>query len=194
MSRINAVQKSICELDGGTFQKLLDAYLYKKYKFDNIQSLGVQTATNKTTKGTPDSFVIGENGKYTLIMYGSVEAIPYKKLEADILSCFNMDKLQLEEDKIEKIICAYTSTNLRIEQIEKLKNIVGDVELEMIGLATISHDLVTNYPYLASEYLNIPIDTEQIFTSEKFIEVYDKNGMNAPLNMPFWGREEERKK
>ena len=48
------------QLEGGAFQSLFDEYLYKKYKFTNIQTLGVQTATNKPTKGTPDAYVLTE--------------------------------------------------------------------------------------------------------------------------------------
>lgn len=59
MSKINAIQHEIIQLDGGSFQKLFDAYLYKKYNFKNIEPLGVQSGTNKTTKGTPDSFTKG---------------------------------------------------------------------------------------------------------------------------------------
>lgn len=49
MNNINFIQNAIMQLEGGAFQKLFDAYLYKKYKFNNIQTLGVQTGTNKTT-------------------------------------------------------------------------------------------------------------------------------------------------
>ena len=72
MSNVNSIQNAIMELEGGAFQKLFDAYLYKKYKFENIQTLGVQTGTNKPTKGTPDSYVLLESGEYILINYGSV--------------------------------------------------------------------------------------------------------------------------
>ena len=81
MGKINAIQKAILELDGGEFQKLMDAYLCKKYQFDNIQPLGSHTGTNKVTKGIPDSFVKLENDKYILIMYGSVENTTYVKLK-----------------------------------------------------------------------------------------------------------------
>ena len=81
MSKINIIQNAIKELEGGSFQKLFDAYLYKKYKFTNIQTLGVQDGTNKTTKGTPDSFVVEDDGKYILIMYGTVGTEAFGKNE-----------------------------------------------------------------------------------------------------------------
>ena len=99
------------QLEGGAFQSLFDEYLYKKYRFINIQTLGVQTGTNKPTKGIPDSYVLIEDGKYILINYGSVSSQPAEKIRADILSCFNSAKLSLDKDKIEKIICGHCSTN-----------------------------------------------------------------------------------
>ena len=68
MSNINLIQKKIMELGGGEFQKLFDEYLYKRNSFTNIQTLGVQTGTNKPTKGTPDSYVLTPEGKYILII------------------------------------------------------------------------------------------------------------------------------
>ena len=69
------------QLEGGSFQSLFDEYLYKKFKFTNIQTLGVQTATNKPTKGIPDSYVLTEDGKYILINYGSVSSQPADKIK-----------------------------------------------------------------------------------------------------------------
>lgn len=194
MSKINIIQNAIKELEGGSFQKLFDAYLYKKYKFTNIQTLGVQEGTNKTTMGTPDSFVVEEDGKYILIMYGTVGMKAFDKIKKDLLSCFDKDKVQIDESKIKKIICAYSSTNIHIDQQEELRQIISGISIEMIGLSTISHDLLVNYPFLAAEYLNIQVDTHQIFSINEFIEVYDKNGMNAPLDMDLCCREKEKEK
>ena len=66
------------QLDGGEYQKLMDAYLYKKYKYTNIEPLGSHTGTNKVTKGIPDSYVKLDNDKYVLIMYGTVESTSYE--------------------------------------------------------------------------------------------------------------------
>ena len=79
MNNINFIQNAIMQLEGGAFQKLFDAYLYKKYKFNNIQTLGVQTGTNKTTKGTPDAYVLTDDKKYILINYGTVSSSQPKK-------------------------------------------------------------------------------------------------------------------
>ena len=179
------------QLEGGAFQKLFDEYLYKKYKFKNIQTLGVQTATNKPTKGTPDSYVLTDDGKYILINYGSVSSQPAKKIRDDILSCFDKAKLSLPKDKIEKIICGHCSTNISIEQFDSIKESIEGVAVELIGIDTLSHDLALIYPHIAKDELGIQIDTNQFFDVEDFVKAYDANGINAPLDCEFLHRESE---
>lgn len=191
MSVINKVESAILSLDGGKYQKLMDAYLMRKYQFSNINPLGVQTGTDKTTKGTPDSYVECDNGQYIIIMYGSVEAASFSKLKSDILSCFNESKLSIPIDKIDRIICAYTSTNLHIEQLEALKKLIEGVKIELIGLGTVAHDIVLKYRFLAERFLDIPVDSGQVLDIEEFVEQYDAGGMNAPLGLEFVSREDE---
>lgn len=131
MSNINLIQNKIMQLEGGAFQKLFDEYLYKKYKFKNIQTLGAQTGTNKPTKGIPDSYVLTDNGKYILINYGSVNSQPVHKIKEDIRDCFNDAKLLLKKDKIKKIICGHCSTNIHIEQYEDIKEVIEGVDIEL---------------------------------------------------------------
>lgn len=191
MSNVNLIQSAIMQLEGGAFQKLFDEYLYKKYKFKNIQTLGVQTATNKSTKGTPDSYVLTDDGKYILINYGSVSSQPAKKIQDDILSCFDKAKLSLSKDKIKKIICGHCSTNISIEQFSGIKESIEGVAVELIGIDTLSHDLALIYPHIAKDELGIPIDTNQFFDVEDFVKAYDANGINAPLDCEFFYRESE---
>lgn len=191
MNHINDIQKKILEFEGGAFQKLFDAYLYKKYRFNNIQTLGVQTGTNKPTKGVPDSYVYTENNKYILICYGSVKDQPANKIRKDILDCLDSGKTQLNESLIEKIICGYTSSNIKAGQFNDLINILEDkgIKIELISLETLSHDLALYYPNIAFDYLGVKIGTHQIFDIEGFVEVYDKNGMSSPLATKFYFRD-----
>ena len=47
MNNINFIQNAIMQLEGGAFQKLFDAYMYKKYKFNNIRKRTISsTLTN----------------------------------------------------------------------------------------------------------------------------------------------------
>lgn len=179
------------QLEGGAFQKLFDAYLYKKYKFKNIQTLGVQTGTNKTTKGTPDSYVLTDEGNYILINYGSVKSQSAAKIKADILSCFEKSKLSLNKDKIQKIICGHCSTNIHIEQFDDIIDSIKGVDVELIGVDTLSHDLALLYPHIAKDELGIAIDTNQFFDIDDFVKAYDANGINAPIDCHFFYRESE---
>lgn len=191
MGYLNRVQQAILELEGGAFQKLFDRYLVKKYKFKNIQTLGVQAGTNKPTKGVPDSYVLTDEGKYILINYGTVKENPVKKIKDDLLACFDQNKLPIPKEKIAKIICGHSSTNIHLDQLEDIRDTIGDVKIKLIGIDTLSIDLVEKYPYIAKEELGIPIDSGQFFDIEDFVEVYDANGINAPIDCDFFFRESE---
>jgi hypothetical protein len=80
MSKINQIQTAILSLDPGAYQKLMDAYILKKYDFSNITPLGSHSGTNKTTKGTPDSFVRCEDGHFILIAHGTVGDHTFRKI------------------------------------------------------------------------------------------------------------------
>lgn len=191
MSYVNDIQQSILQLEGGAFQKLFDEYLYKKYKLKNIQILGVQSGTNKTTKGIPDAYVQLKDGSYLLINYGTVTSQPINKIKKDILSCFDKAKVNIQDSKIKKIICGQSSTNITIEQHNKLSSLIENVEIELIGIDTLSHDLAKLYPHIAKDHLSINIGTHQIFDIDDFISVYDSIGLNAPMNCKFYYREDE---
>ena len=191
MGNVKSIQKEIMQLEGGAFQSLFDEYLYKRYGFTNLQTLGVQTGTNKPTKGTPDSYVLTDDGKYILINYGSVNSQPADKIKADILSCFNTAKLSLPHKKIKKIICGHCSTNIHIEQFKDVLETVKGIEIELIGIDTLSHDLALVYPHIAKDKLGIAIDTNQIFDIDDFIKAYDAPGINAPIGCKFYHREIE---
>lgn len=153
--------------------------------------MGVQTGTNKPTKGTPDSYVLADDGNYILINYGTVNSQSAKKIRDDILSCFDKSKLSLPKNKIKKIICGHCSTNIHIEQFNNILESIKGVEIELIGIDTLSHDLALLYPHIAKDQLGITIDTNQIFEVEDFVKVYDANGINAPINCDFYHRESE---
>lgn len=191
MGKVNAIQNAILQLEGGAFQSLIDEYLYKKYQFDNIQTLGVQAGTHKPTKGVPDSYVVTKDNKYILINYGSVKEKAAEKIESDIMSCFNKSKLILDLNKISKIICVYTSTNIHLEQFDHIREMMGNIEIELIGIDTISHDLAIHYPNIAYDHLGIPMNTHQFYDIDDFIKVYDANGINSPINTKFFFRENE---
>ena len=133
MSWINKIENAIKELEGGRFQNLGDAYLRKKYHFQNLVSLGSQEGTDKTTKGIPDSYA-EENGKYIYIMYGTHKSV-LPKLREDIrLVKEKIYKDNIKEAKIGRIICCHTSSNIEIKQKEELEELAKLYKLELIGV------------------------------------------------------------
>lgn len=190
MPKINLIQSKIKELDGGEYQKLLDSYLYRKYNFSNIVPLGSKDGSNKTTKGVPDSYVLNENGKYILIMYGTVERDSYKKVRKDLLDSYNRDKTKLNEEDISKIICCHTSSNITISQNQDLLDLIDSIEIELIGIGTLSFDIFTHYSSLAKEFLSISIDSDQISNIDDFLLRYDSNSVNAPIGIKYIERTE----
>lgn len=186
MSLRNKIEQHIKELEGGKFQKLGDAYLSRKYNF-NIVSLGSQEGTDKTTKGIPDSYAV-ENGKYVYIMYGTHKSV-ISKLEGDIQS---VKKKILEEniaeDKVGRLICCHTSSNITIKQKEDLEKMAEPYHLELIGINEIANDLTKiDFQYLAKEYLSISESTEQVWSINDFIRIHDESKTNAPISNDYIG-------
>lgn len=186
MTLVNKIENAIKELEGGRFQKLGDEYLRKKYDF-KIVSLGSQEGTDKTTKGTPDSYT-DEDGKYVYIMYGTHKSV-ISKLEGDIQS---VKKKILEEniaeDKVGRLICCHTSSNITIKQKEDLEKMAEPYQLELIGINEIANDLTKiDFQYLAKEYLSISESTEQVWSINDFIRIHDESKTNAPISNDYIG-------
>lgn len=110
MSKLNDIKKQIDQMDGGSFQNLCDAYLSCK-GYRNIYSLGMNTGTNKTAKGSPDTYFLTAENKYIFVMYTTQKNNFVKKAIEDIDKCFDVDKTGIPSNDIEKIIyCHYLWT------------------------------------------------------------------------------------
>lgn len=180
MSKLNRLQSEIKSLEGGKFQKLCDSYLYKKNGWDNIHSLGSMDGTDKTTKGIPDSYYHDKkSNQYILVMYGTRKDST-AKLKVDIEDAITKSKL--EKNDIKRIVCCHTSSNVTVAQDKELKTLAEPIELELIGIDTISQELLQiKYQDLAFDHLGIAKGTDQVWSLEKFIEIHDNSKTNAPL-------------
>ena len=65
MAVIDEIKQRILQLDAGSFQSMCDRYL-SKIGYPNIVSLGTQAGTQKTTRGTPDTYFFDANGNMCL--------------------------------------------------------------------------------------------------------------------------------
>ncbi|NES90472.1 hypothetical protein, partial [Okeania sp. SIO2B9] len=198
MSKINEIQNKLKELDGATFQKLADAYLNKKIKqLHQIKSLGSVIGADKSIKGTPDTLIILENGKYILGEHTTTNPKRdkkqklYKKLETDLHNCFNEEKTGISITKIEKIVLCHNSTlDTKEENSLKKECQKYGVELDIYGIDSISLDL-ENYSGIAKRYLEVKVDTLQIVDIDEFITTYNERTNVAPLDTKFYFREDE---
>lgn len=188
MSKINQIQQAIMALSPGAYQKLMDEYLVKKYHFDNIQPYGSHTGTDKTTKGTPDSYVRCADGKYIFIAHGSVGK-SFQKVKEDILDCLKPEKTGEPVEKIKQIICCHTSTNFSAGQTSELYSLFENIVI--ISLGDVSYDLLNKYQSLAYDHLHIALDTHQFFDLDGFIKEYGKNSYSTSLDMPLLGRDDD---
>lgn len=181
MSRLNRIQNEIKQLEGGRFQKLCDTYLYRKRSGGNIVSLGSMEGTDKTTKGIPDTYFFDdEQNSYILIMYGTRKDST-AKLESDIIEA--IEKTKIDKKDIQEIICCHTSSNLTIRKDKELKKLADSIKLTLIGIDTLSHDLLQlKYQDIVKDFLGIIESTEQVWNIEQFISIHDKSKTNAPLD------------
>lgn len=189
MSKINEIQKAILELDGGSYQKLLDMYLFERYSYDNIQPRGMQLGTNKPVKGIPDSFVAHSDGEYSLIMYGTVQAQSFKKMKEDILKCLDVKQTGISIEYIKEIICCFTSTNLSPGEHKELISLFTVVKL--IGIGELATDLCLKYQYIAKTMLGIALDTDQILPVSEFIRRHYESPISTELSRELIGRDED---
>ncbi len=188
MTKINQIQTAILSLGAGAYQKMMEEYLLRRFKFPNISPLGSHDGTDKTTQGTPDAFVRCEDGKFILIEYGTVGKNAYDKVQKDILDCLSFEKTGIRTSDIKRIIVCHTSTNFNAGQVDQLYSHFEGIEL--IGLGDVSNDLYHKYPGIAKDHLSIELDTNQILDLEEFIRHNDRNAYSTSLDMPLLCREE----
>ena len=104
MTELNRIEQAIKEIDPATFQKLCDEYERIECKTKGIDAsivpLGSEDGKNKTTKGTPDSYIITSDDKYILMEYTSQKKKIFQKIKDDLSK---IDNSSIDKDKIKKI-------------------------------------------------------------------------------------------
>lgn len=191
MSKINQIEKALQEIDATKFHKLLDAYLTKKISYP-IHSNGTKIGEDKPTKGTPDSYIILEDGKYIFIEYTAQKTNIVEKFLKDLEKCFDEEKTGIEVIKINKIVLACNS-DLNPQEIKQFTDYCSstNVVCEFFGNSYLANDLFSNYPNIAKEFLDISVDTGQILDCEEFIDTYEKNKFSTSLNTELQFRDVE---
>ena len=192
MSKLTDIKYRIDQLDGGDFQNLCDSYLsYRGYK--NPYSLGMNTGTNKTATGNPDTYFLTEDNRYILVMYTTQKTNFLNKAVEDFDKCFDPEKTGVSPESVAEIIYCHTYGRLRPGDDQYLRNYceTRGAKLELIGLDQLANDIFRKYPFLAQDFLNISISSGQIMPLDVFVAKHDANKMAAPLETDFLFREKE---
>ena len=193
MAKINQIQNALKELDGGAFQKLADSYLLRK-GYPKINPLGSVAGSNKVRKGTPDTLIPTDDGKYVFAEYTTISKNQvFSKFNDDIAKCLDEEKTGVPITKIREIVLCYTS-ELSADNIEKLREHCEEYEvnLNMFGLGAISYDLLEKYPGIAKDYLGVEVDTGQIVPLDEFVSLYERNKLATTLQTNFHFRVDEK--
>ena len=193
MAVLTEIKNAISFLSDGEFQEFCDIIL-KKSGYGVIHGLGMKAGTKKTTKGNPDTYFRKDNGKYVLVVYTTVEKNIYKKLNEDILKCFDSNLTGLKFDDIDEIVACHTSSNLSAGKDKCLHDMCEEkgIKLTIWGIDELGQLVHNKYTSLAKRYLNLNIDTNQISSVDDFVFKYDQNKMIAPLKTIFQYRDDEK--
>ena len=192
MATIVSIKQKIEQLDSGSFQILCDDYLSRE-GYSNPVSLGTKAGTNKTTKGTPDTYFSLANGKYVFAEYTTQQANLSEKVRLDLEKCFDSNITGISNDDISEIIYCHTSSNIGTSSDKALRQYCEEkgVQLTLIGIDKLAEDINRKYPILAKEHLGLKVDTEQIQSPLDYVRKYDASALAAPLNTKFQFRDNE---
>jgi len=191
MSKIEQIESSLIKINSAKFHKLCDAYLYQ-IEYDHPISTGSVIGKEKERKGTPDAYIALKNGNYIFIEYTTQSDKLLVKIIKDINKCIDESVTSIPKNKIEKIIYCFNS-KINPNEYEKVNNDLKSVgiTLELIDLDKLKLDIYSKFPSLARDFLDISLDTGQIISVEKFIELSQSNKFATPLDNQFYFRTTE---
>lgn len=188
-NELNKIERAIEEVDPTTFQKLCDEYL-KKEIGGHLNPLGSEDGKNKPTKGTPDSYILKDNGDIYLMEYTSQKNMLFSKINDDLKK---IDKLKIDRSNIKKIIYCSATSNISLEEIEvfKEKYKKEEIKFEFISNLDIAMDIQNKYRDLANKYLGFELMPLQLKSIIDFSREYNTQFNGSLLGTYFGYRETE---
>lgn len=190
------VEQALQAIDQGRFQKLINHLVSLKTNRPYF-SPGTVVGKDKTSKGTPDSFLSMPDGTFTFVEcttqnYEANKEDFLEKLEKDIDKCFDESKTNITNKSISNVILAFTSKISPDEELRlkrKLESHSTTCQFLCYGIEYISTNILT-YPSLANFYLNITFDSGMISDLNTFIKRSEK-GFQPRLTNQFQFRVKE---
>lgn len=191
MANFTKIQQGILSLSPGAYQRLCSDYYARINNITKIHDVGSKEGTDKTTSGIPDSYIVNNDNTYTLLMYGTVERKAISKIKKDITEAHDCNKTGISIEKVKRIVCFHTCTNITPGKYEEIIHMFDDVSIELIDIDTMAHDIKDKFNSLAVEYFQLPVDTNQISDIDTFIKRYDHYSLNSPLSIKYIERKEK---
>ena len=168
MSKLTEIEAALMRIDQAGFQRLCDAYLRKR-GYKELNPFGVAFGREKTTTGTPDTFVTQPDGNYVFAEYTTQQTGVVANFTEDLKNCFDENKTDIPTDRIaEVVLCCNSKLSPQdFHDLAKLCQAKG-VLLTTVGLGYLAHELNDKYPRLAAEYLGVEMDSGQILHPDEF--------------------------
>ncbi|MDN5217275.1 ATP-binding protein [Fulvivirgaceae bacterium BMA12] len=195
MSRLQAIENALSAINETVFQELCDSFLaLRNTNYSALSRVGSQSGKQKSTKGTPDTFLLLPSGKYIFVEHSTNISAGLSKLKDDIDKCLDSEKTGIPLSQIAEIILCI-NFNLKSNETQELVSLLKDtrIVLTIYTLDSLSIELHLNHRDLTHQYLELPLDTGQIVSIEKFIDEYNRasGGISTPIDNTFLYREQE---
>lgn len=176
MIKNDVLVNKILECDPAKFQKICDSY-FRENGYPNIISYGLTIRGLKTKKGTPDSYSIDNNGKYTFFEYTTEQGNIGNKLNSDVKKCIDLickSRVTLNEQGVncKKIVFVAASNNLDPldENKAQMQCKANNIQLEIVSLNQLCSLLIKSGKKIIEEELNLVVNVSPVCTLEEFIE------------------------
>ena len=99
---LQEVENAIRVMNQAAFQKLGDLFMISRNRdYSAFVCIGSQYGKQKTTKGTPDTFILTHDGKYIMVEYSTNETKKEKKLIEDFEKC--LTEKGIEKPKLNNV-------------------------------------------------------------------------------------------
>ena len=190
---LQEVENAIIAMNQAAFQELGDLFLISKDSdYNAFVCTGSQYGKQKTTKGTPDTFILTHDGKYLMVEYSTNETKREKKLIEDFEKCLIENDIESSKLKCIILFANYKLSKTEAIAIQKYAE-NAHASYQIYDGSRLARELFVHHKDLIYRCLGLHVDTGQIVTIDNFVQEYDNaaGAIAAPLSNTFLYREQE---
>lgn len=193
MTSVIAIEQRIKELDGGAYQRLVQAFLASIYRPRDFSYPGSQAGSNKVTKGRPDAQYLTPEGGYVFLEAGSITdhgkaVVKMKDDLQDTLDFIASLNAAGDERRVDKIVLAYTCSMISALELHDISG--GDERVKFLSINELAEKL-RRHPYLLKEHLGFESGNQQLMDYEGFVDRCARDRFSPSQSSALIGREDE---